>query len=569
MPARRLTAGAHARIIPHHAASRGAASCGDSGIVGRIMKHPRRIANRRGAKAPRDADGAGGGRVELLTLKPLRVLVAGEVILDRYIMGDVARVSPEAPIPILQVSRIEERPGNAGFVMANLRALGAQVSALSVVGADRNGELLCEMFSGLGIDTRSILVDPDRPTIVKERMLGSVQSANRATQQLLRVDREAPHALSPARERALTRHLERELGRVDGVLISDINKGLLTPGLLGALIDGARRRKIPVIVDPRLCEDFSIYSGATALTPNRYETEFATGARLVDRAAWMRAADELIRRLKLDACLVTLDRDGMYLSERRGPHTYIATTPRAVYDVTGAGDVVLAVFGLFVIAGLSFASAARLANLAAGIEVSRLGTEIISREDLARALSPGPESAQRKIVSVEELRPMLERQRGAGRRVVFTNGCFDLLHAGHIQMLSFARAQGDALVVGVNSDRSVRLIKGNSRPIYPAAERALILAALEVVDHVVVFDEARAERIVRAVRPDVLVKGEDWRDKTVDGQLFVESYGGRVALAPLLPGYGTTLTLERLRATAPRGAGAELALKGAKSKPRG
>jgi D-beta-D-heptose 7-phosphate kinase / D-beta-D-heptose 1-phosphate adenosyltransferase len=537
------------------------------------MKHTQRISgrivNRRSAKAPRAADGAGSGRVELPSLKPLRVLVAGEVILDRYVMGDVARVSPEAPIPILQVNRIEERPGNAGFVMANLRALGARVSALSVVGADRNGELLREMFNDLGIDTRSVLVDPDRPTIIKERMLGSVQSANRATQQLLRVDREAPHALSPAKERALTRHLERELARVDGVLISDINKGLLTPGLLRALIDGARRRKIPVIVDPRLSEDFSIYSGATALTPNRYETEFATSTRLVDRTAWMRAADELMRRLKLDACLITLDRDGMYLSERRGPHTYIATTPRAVYDVTGAGDVVLAVFGLFAIAGLSFASAARLANLAAGIEVSRLGTEIISREDLARALSPVPESAQRKIVAVEELRSALKRDRGAGRRVVFTNGCFDLLHAGHVEMLSFARTQGDTLVVGVNSDRSVRLIKGDGRPIYPAVERASILAALEAVDYVVVFDDTRAERIVRAVRPDVLVKGEDWRDKIVDGQIFVQSYGGRVALAPLLPGYGTTLTIERLRATKPRGAGAELALKGAQAKPRG
>ncbi len=536
------------------------------------MKHTRRInarlVNRRNTGGPR-LDGGASARIELPILKPLRVLVAGEVILDRYIMGDVARVSPEAPIPILQVSRIEERPGNAGFVMANLRALGARVSALSVVGADRNGELLREMFGDLGIDTRSVLVDPDRPTIVKERMLGSVQSANRATQQLLRVDREAPHALSAARERALTRHLERELRHVDGVLISDINKGLLTPRLLRALIDGAHRRRIPVIVDPRLSEDLSIYRGATALTPNRYETEFATGTRLVDRAAWMRAADELMGRFKLDACLVTLDRDGMYLTERRGPHTYIPTTPRAVYDVTGAGDVVLAVFGLFAIAGLSFASAARLANLAAGIEVSRLGTQIISREDLARALSPGPESAQRKIVSIDELRPALERQRGAGRRVVFTNGCFDLLHAGHIEMLSFARAQGDSLVVGVNSDRSVRLIKGNGRPIYPAAERALILAALEVVDHVVVFDETRAKRIVRAVRPDVLVKGEDWRGKPVDGQAFVESYGGRVAFAPLLPGYGTTLTIDRLRDTAAPRARAESALKGAQAKPRG
>ena len=301
-----------------------------------------------------------------------------------------------------------------------------------------------------------------------------------------------------------------------------------------------------------MSEDFSIYSGATALTPNRYETEFATGTRLIDRAAWMRAADDLMRRLKLDACLITLDRDGMYLTERRGPHTYIPTTPRAVYDVTGAGDVVLAVFGLFAIAGLSFASAARLANLAAGIEVSRLGTEIISREDLARALSPGPESAQRKIVSVEELRPALERaaRRGPASRL-------------HQRMLRSAarRACRDARVRaragrhagGRSQQRPQRAaIKGDGRPIYPAAERALILAALEVVDYVVVFDETRAERIVRAVRPDVLVKGEDWRDKVVDGQTFVESYGGRVALAPLLPGYGTTLTIERLRDTAAR-----------------
>ncbi len=493
---------------------------------------------------------AGDGRIELPALKPLRVLVAGEVILDRYIWGDVARVSPEAPIPVLQARRSEQRPGNAGFVMANLRALGAQVSALSVVGADRNGELLREMFDGLDIDTRSLLTEPDRPTTVKERMLGSVQSAGRATQQLLRVDQEDARPLSPARERALEQRVARALERADGVLISDINKGLLTPRLLRSLIGGARRRRIPVIVDPRLTEDFSIYRGATALTPNRYETELATGTRLLDRDAWMRAANELVARLGLGACLVTLDRDGMYLAERGGADTYIPTTPRAVYDVTGAGDVVLAVFGLFAIAGLSMAAAARLANLAAGIEVSRLGTEIITRDDLARALSPRPEAAQRKILSREELRAALERRRRAGEQIVFTNGCFDLLHAGHVQMLAFARAQGDALVVGLNSDRSVRMLKGGGRPIHPAAERALILAALEAVDYVVVFDELRAERIVRAVRPDVLVKGDDYAGQTVDGQAFVEARGGRVVLAPLLAGYGTTQTLERMRAAA-------------------
>ncbi len=483
---------------------------------------------------------------ELPNLRPLRVLVVGEVILDRYLWGDVARISPEAPIPVLRVERREEKPGNAGFVAANLRALGADASVLSIVGRDRSGTMIREILSGMDIRTRSMIADPDRPTIVKERMLGSVQAAHRGTQQLLRVDEEDPSPLTPARERDLIARLRTELPRVDGVLISDINKGLLTPKLLRAVIDGARRRHVPVIVDPRLTEDFSIYRGATAITPNRYETEFATGMKLTDRDAWRRAAELMVRRYNLDACLITLDRDGMYLAERGGADTYIPTIPREVYDVTGAGDVVLTVFGLFAIAGLEFSSAARIANVAASIEVTRIGTEVITREDLARALKPDS-AHERKILSIEELQIALDRERRAGRRISFTNGCFDLLHAGHIQILDFARAQGDCLVVGLNSDRSVREIKGNSRPVYPAAERARILAALEPVSYVVIFDDPRAEKIIRVVRPDILVKGEDWRGKTVDGQAFVEARGGRVLLAPLLHGHSTTKTIERMR----------------------
>jgi D-beta-D-heptose 7-phosphate kinase/D-beta-D-heptose 1-phosphate adenosyltransferase len=486
----------------------------------------------------------------LPALKPLRVLVAGEVILDRYIWGDVARISPEAPIPILRVQRREEKPGNAGFVMANLRALGAEVCALSVVGSDRNGSLLREIFADLGIDTRSILIDPDRPTIVKDRMLGSVQAAHRATQQLLRVDEEDPRPLKPARERELIARLKSALRNCDGVLISDIDKGILTPPVLRALIDGGRARGIPVIVDPRRTTDFSIYRGATALTPNRFETEVATGMRLTDRGAWRKAAESLVRKLGLEACLITLDRDGMYLAERGGKDTYVTTAPREVYDVTGAGDVVLSVFGMFSIAGLGFSSAANIANLAASIEVTRIGTEVITREDLARALSPAHASYERKIHSADELKTALDHERRAGRRIAFTNGCFDLLHAGHIQSLAFARAQADVLVVGLNSDRSVRQLKGVGRPVYPAAERARILAALEAVDYVVVFEETRAEKIIRAVKPDVLIKGEDWRGKEVDGQAFVESHGGRVALAPLLGGRSTSSTIDRMSSNA-------------------
>ncbi len=480
--------------------------------------------------------------------KPLRIVVAGEVILDRYIWGDVERVSPEAPIPVLRVHRREEKPGNAGFVMANLRALGARPVALSVVGNDRNGRLLREIFHDLGIDTKALVVDPDRPTIVKERMLGSVQSANRGTQQLLRVDEEDLRPLTPARERLVKGRITSALERADAVLVSDINKGLLTPSVLRVLIDTAKRRSIPVIVDPRLSKDYSIYQGATILTPNRFETETATGIKLTDRDAWRAASEMLIEKLDLKACLITLDRDGMYLAERGGHNTFVPTAPRDVYDVTGAGDVVLTFLGFLAAAGLGFPAAAKIANLAAGIEVGRLGTEIISREDMARALQPEHQRHESKILSDEELVVALERERRAGRTIVFTNGCFDLLHAGHLQILGFSRAQGDVLVVGLNSDRSVRELKGLDRPVYGAVDRARLLAALEMVGYVAVFDDVRAEEIIRRVRPDVLIKGEDWRGKTLDGQEFVESYGGRVVLAPLLQGHSTTATIERMRA---------------------
>ena len=485
--------------------------------------------------------------LRLPEMKPLRVVVAGEVILDRYVWGEVERISPEAPIPVLRAHRREEKPGNAGFVMANLRALGALPAAFSIVGDDHGGRMLREMFRDLEIDTHGLLVDPNRPTTVKERLLGSVQSANRATQQLLRVDDEDTSPLGSERERELARRLNRVFDRADGVLVSDINKGLLTPSLLQGLISAANRRRIPIVIDPRVSTDYSIYRGATAITPNRYETEIATGMKLIDRDAWRTAADSLVRKLGLRACLVTLDRDGMYLAERDGRGSFISTLPREVYDVTGAGDVVLTVFGLLVIAGLGFASAAALANIAAGIEVGRLGTEIISRDDLARALAPRHDSIERKIVSVDELHALLEPKRRAGQQIVFTNGCFDLLHAGHLQLLTFARAQGDVLIVGINSDRGVRMLKGEHLPIYPATERARILAAIEMVDHVVVFDDPRAERIIRDVRPDVLVKGADWRDQHVDGQDFVESNGGQVLLAPLLEGYSTSSTIARLQ----------------------
>src|SRR5579875_3571938 len=485
--------------------------------------------------------------LDLHQLRPVRVLVAGEVVLDRYLWGEVTRVSPEAPIQILQVNRREERPGNAAFVCANLSAFGAAPAVLTVVGDDANGAHLTAMISGSGADIQGIVRDPSRPTIVKERLLGSVQSVRRATQQLLRVDNEDSRPLSADVEAELIARLERELSRADGVLICDINKGLLTPAVLKALIEGARGQGKPVVVDPRMTDDFSIYRGASALTPNRYETERATGLRLSEPAGWQPAARKLIDDLGLDACLITLDRDGMYLAQRGGEGLHITTAPQEVYDVTGAGDVVLAIFGLFLIAGAEIETAAKLANAAAGLEVGRQGAAVISRAELAQALRRAHHGSAGKIVSIADLQPILERRRAEGLRIAFTNGCFDLLHAGHVEVLEFARSQGDLLVVGLNDDASVRTIKGQGRPVYPAADRARILAALEAVDYVVVFAEVRAENIIRAVRPDILVKGEDWQGKTVDGADFIRQYGGKVVFARLLEGRATSSTIERVR----------------------
>jgi D-beta-D-heptose 7-phosphate kinase / D-beta-D-heptose 1-phosphate adenosyltransferase len=485
--------------------------------------------------------------LELPPIKPVRILVAGEVVLDRYLWGEVSRISPEAPIPVLQVNRREERPGNAAFVCANLAAFGAVPAVLSVIGADANASAVKTMLAGFGVDTAALVADSGRPTIVKERLLGAVQSTRRAIQQLLRVDNEDARPLSPAIETAVLARLRQELTRVDGVLICDINKGLLTPAILKALIEGARAQGKPVIVDPRMTDDFSIYRGASALTPNRYETERATGMRLSDRNSWQPAARKLIDHLGLDACLVTLDRDGMFLAGRDGTALHITTAPREVYDVTGAGDVVLAMFGLFLITGAGSEVAAKLANAAAGLEVGKQGAAVISRTELAQALQRAHRGSAGKILKLDELLPVLERRRGEGLRIAFTNGCFDLLHAGHVESLEFARAQADLLVVGMNDDASVRQIKGEGRPVYPVADRARLLAALEAVDYVVIFDNPRAEQIIRAVRPEVLVKGEDWEGKVVDGAEFVQSNGGKVVFAKLLEGRGTSLTLDRLR----------------------
>ncbi|MBL7141227.1 MAG: D-glycero-beta-D-manno-heptose 1-phosphate adenylyltransferase [Planctomycetes bacterium] len=474
-----------------------------------------------------------------------RILVVGDLIYDRYVFGDAERISPEAPIQVLRVAHEESRLGGAGSVVAMLHALGAEPALFAVVGRDDAGRTVLAELKAAGAMTGGVLRAGDRPTSVKVRFVGRAQ--HRIPQQVLRVDWEEVRPLSRGDEERLLARVERAMPKADAVLLSDYNKGVLTSRLTEAVIRQARRRKVPVLVDPFKGTDYAKYRGATLLTPNRDETQTATGVRLEDEADMKRAAKALVDGLDLDALVITLDKQGMYVAARGEKPRMIPTRPREVYDNVGAGDMVIAVVALVVAGGGSYEEAVRLANVAGGLEVMKFGVQTVTRDEIIADLLGEARRSGDKVRSLENLLVDLGRHRALDETVVFTNGCFDLLHAGHIEFLDFAGRQGDVLVVGLNSDRSVRSIKGPERPICPEGQRARVLSAIEAIDYIVLFDDDTPQRLIEAVRPDVLVKGEDWRDKGVVGRRFVESHGGRVVLAPLVKGLSTTDIVNRIR----------------------
>jgi len=363
---------------------------------------------------------------------------------------------------------------------------------------------------------------------------------------VLRVDRETTDAPPPAAAAAVLEGVRARVGDCDALLVSDYAKGLLAPALLADVIAAARAAGTPVLVDPRLGGDYALYRGATAVTPNRFEAGQATGIAPEDEAGMEAAAAKLIDDLALDFAVITVDRDGLYLKERGAPGARLAARPRAVYDVSGAGDMVLSALGFFLAAGAAPGQAAFLANVAAGVEVGKMGVASVSLPEIRAELMRMQPVAPHKEKSRGDLVAALEHHRRRREKIVFTNGCFDVLHVGHMHYLQFAREQGDLLVVGLNSDASILRLKGPGRPILPQAERVQNLASLGCVDYVVVFDEDTPEELIRAVRPDVLVKGEDWGPDEVVGRDFVESYGGRLALAPLVKGVSTSTIIQRV-----------------------
>lgn len=470
-----------------------------------------------------------------------RVLVVGDLILDRYVRGEVNRISPEAPIPVMKVeaSRPEDRLGGMANVAHNLIRLGAEVSCVGVVGQDPEGEAVRQMLSDTRASVLGVVSDPARPTTRKTRMIS-------LGQQVLRIDHEVDRPLDSTVLGPLLDRLREAAEEADLIAVSDYAKGVICHEVMDEIREISKKRGIPVVVDPK-SPSYRLYRGVTLLTPNRREAETATATLLDEGFTNLDAmARELLRLADLEAVVITLGEKGMFLSRRTGDSLAVPQQARSVYDVTGAGDTVLAILCWALGGGVALEEAVRLANVGAGMVVGRLGASTVTRDELLAEVRNSPYAPSKKILEVSDLLQTLEERRSRGDRVVFTNGCFDLLHPGHVAYLRYARSRGDLLVIALNSDRSVRSLKGEGRPIQGERERAEVLASLEYVDYVVIFDDLTPIDLLKQVRPSVLVKGEDWRDKGVVGRELVESYGGEVCLAPLLPGKSSTEILRRI-----------------------
>ena len=473
-----------------------------------------------------------------------KVLVVGDFMLDVYIYGDAMRISPEAPVPVLKVTKNEYRCGGAGSVAADLAALGARPFCLGVIGDDQNSEILKKKLTEIGADITGLIKAANHPTTSKQRLIGLAQHRHR--QQLIRMDQEPTEPLSEELNEAILQAYKGKLAEADIVCLQDYDKGLLSPPLCKQMIRFATQADKKVLVDPSMTSDYSKYLGATLITPNREESSKAVGYEIKTTQMAAKASEELARRLKLQAVVITLDKEGAYL-KTEDKSEIIPTRGRSVYDVTGAGDMVLATLAISLAAGCDYETAVQLSNITGGIEVEKFGTATVTVEEIVNEIVSENRGKGGKVRPVDFLVDELAWHRRQNETIVFTNGCFDVLHRGHIEFLKFCKAQGDVVVVGLNSDSSVKTIKGPDRPINNQYDRAAVLAAMETVDYVTLFEEPDPLNLIKKVKPDVLVKGQDWAQKGVVGREFVESYGGKVVLAPLVEGKSSTETIKKMK----------------------
>lgn len=464
---------------------------------------------------------------------PARVLVVGDVMLDRYWTGPTARISPEAPVPVVRIRQDEMRPGGAANVALNVASLGAHASLIGVVGDDDAARQLGDATRAHGVEP-DFVTTPAAPTISKLR----VMSRN---QQLLRLDFEESFADAASFDRALLRErFDAALAQAAVVILSDYGKGTLSE--VAALIAAARAQQRVVLVDPK-GTDWTRYRGASLLTPNLSEFEAIVGS-CRDEADLVARGERLRIELQLDALLITRSEHGMTLIQADAAPLHLPAAAREVFDVTGAGDTVIATLGAALATQCSLADACRLANTAAGIVVTKLGTATVSRAEIEHALGAVPETG---VVDEHTLLRYVDAARRAGRRIVMTNGVFDVLHIGHARYLAAARALGDFLIVAVNDDDSVRRLKGPTRPLNMTADRMALLAALQSVDWVVPFTEDTPARLIARVLPDVLVKGGDYRVEQIAGHEVVLQNGGQVQVLPFHDGYSTTRLIDKAR----------------------
>jgi len=470
---------------------------------------------------------------------PQHALVIGDVMLDRYLMGEVNRISPEAPVPVVLIKSEQQRAGGAANVAANLALLGIHTRMIGLIGNDHEGQRLMAAISDYGIDTQAMLTTPTRPTIAKTRILGGHQ-------QMLRLDQEITAALSASEAEQVTQAIGSALQQQPALIIlSDYAKGLLTEQVCQQVISYGRQHGIPVLVDPK-GRNYDKYRGATALTPNKKETAEACDTHtndpaLIDKARTLKAS------LALDFLAVTRGEEGITLITEQTEH--LSATAKQVFDVSGAGDTVIATLAAGLMHGLSALDSLSLANIAAGVVVGKVGTVPITKADLIDAIATAQGSEQaHKVSELPELLHKVANWKQQGQRIVFTNGCFDLLHAGHVTYLEGAKKRGDKLILGLNTDRSVSALKGPTRPVVNEKDRARVLAALESVDAVILFDEDTPLSLINAIQPNVIAKGSDYTADQVVGGNEVLSWGGEIALIDLVEGRSTTNLIKKLHA---------------------
>lgn len=477
--------------------------------------------------------------VRQFNLSQKTILVIGDIMLDRYLMGNVNRISPEAPVPVVLLKHCEDRAGGAANVAANLSGLGLYTEIIGCIGEDDTGSILKKIIADSCINTENIFVSKFRPTVSKTR----VMSGN---QQIVRIDDESATPFSIDENNQILNNVTKALTKKPAIVIlSDYAKGVLSDNSCKTIIEKCKQLGIPIIADPK-GRDYSKYKGANTLTPNKKETAEACAVDIHDTEALLQAAAQLKAKLELNFLAVTRGEEGISLIDDKQIQ-HIPATAKKVFDVSGAGDTVIATLAAGLIHGLNPHDALQLANIAAGIVVAKVGTVPVTQAELLRALvSEDGQSQADKICDRTQLADLVSQWKANHQKIVFTNGCFDLLHAGHVTYLEAAKKTGDKLILGLNTDRSVSVLKGPTRPVVHEGDRARVLAALASVDAVILFDEDTPLQLIDAIRPDVIVKGDDYTEEQIVGGTEVKSWGGSVKLIPLVQGRSTSNIIRKM-----------------------